>query len=471
MDTGRIKKVFSLFDTVVAYEQPRSFRQELERQCSYILVTTSILAMIAWIPFVQLDKSIYPEIPGIVLIKLGFALIGALAFVLHFTPFFRKRSYLLLFMITCYFVVAAGTVLGIVKADPVYMGGYAMLVLILPVIPFRKIHSLLILSVSLALFFLIGLSSGMTFDSEEKLYGLLNLAAAAAVSVVAIFIHKNIRKVSFDKNQTIQETNEKLKEATMKIVQVNEDLKSANRLKSKLLEIVAHDLKNPLQVIIGYTDLLQEKLKEDRYAFEKLNRIYKSSDNMIKLISKLLKALTIDSGRLVLNKSDVDMAKLTESVIADNRHYLEKKKQTINYNAGESCVVHADETLLKEVIDNLLNNAVKFSPPGKSIWVSLNCDDSMVTFKIRDEGPGFDKSDKEKMFQRFRKLSAQPTGGESSTGLGLAIVKDLIELHIGEISVESKPGQGSTFIVKLPCSQLLLSNPVKGCGDAAHPPS
>lgn len=145
------------------------------------------------------------------------------------------------------------------------------------------------------------------------------------------------------------------------------------------------------------------------------------------------------------------MARLAESVIKEYEPQVKKKGQQITLQTEEECIVHGDESHLKEVMDNLLDNAVKFSPPGKSIRVSINREDLWVKCSIHDEGPGFSKSDKEKMFARFQKLSASPTGSESSTGLGLALVKDLVELHEGKIKVESEPGTGSTFIVEIPC--------------------
>jgi signal transduction histidine kinase len=331
------------------------------------------------------------------------------------------------------------------------MGGLAMLVLIMPFVPFKKFHSLAIIGVTLFIFALISLGSGVEFRGGRDLYGLFNLMAGISVSVVAILVLDSIRKVSFDKNQMIYQTNKKLKDSSAEIFQMNEKLKRTNDLKSKLLEIAAHDLKNPLQVIIGYTDLLQDKLQKNQIAKEKLDSIYQTTDNMIRLISRLLKALSIDSGKLVLHKRNVNMARLVESVIKEYEPQVKKKGQRIDFHAGEECIVHGDESHLKEVIENLLSNAVKFSPPGKSIGVSINRQDLLVRCSIHDEGPGFSEPDKEKMFNRFQKLSARPTGNESSIGLGLALVKDLVELHKGKIEVESEPGAGSTFVVELPC--------------------
>lgn len=452
MDTSKIIKVFSLFDEDIDYESSSTFQKELNRQCGFMVVPTSIVAVLSWLPYISLDQRLFPHIPQILFFRLGFSLVGLLSLFLHYTPYFKKRSYLLIFFIICYLELATGAILGLVAADSAYMGGYAMLVMVLPMMPFKKVHSLLLLAASLLLFVIIGIGSNMTFQLGTNLYGLYNLVGASAVSIIAIFVLDNFRKVNFEKNQLIYITNMKLKVATMEIFQINEELKKANRLKSKLLEIAAHDLKNPLQVIVAHTDLLKARLKDtgSPRTVEQLNIIYKSTDSMIVLITKLLKALTLDSGKLVLNRSKVDVGKLLKSVIDDNRPQLDKKGQKLVFSAQEGCIVDGDEMLIKEIFENLLSNAVKFSYPGKSIWVDVYRDDTTVTYKVRDEGPGISEADKEKMFARFQKLSARPTGGEPSTGLGLAITRDLVELHKGKIWLESELGRGCTFFVQLP---------------------
>ena len=111
-----------------------------------------------------------------------------------------------------------------------------------------------------------------------------------------------------------------------------------------------------------------------------------------------------------------------------------------------------DPERIAQVIDNLLRKAIKYSPYGSSITVTLEEKDGMAEFRVRDEGPGISEEDQARMFGEFQKLSARPTGGEVSTGLGLAIVKKIIDAHQGSIKVESNLGEGSTFIFTIPLS-------------------
>ena len=109
-----------------------------------------------------------------------------------------------------------------------------------------------------------------------------------------------------------------------------------------------------------------------------------------------------------------------------------------------------DANRMGQVVDNLLSNAVKYSPLGKNIYVKLSCENDKVKLSVRDEGPGISHEERGKLFQHFQKLSARPTGGESSSGLGLAIAQRIVEEHGGSIGVESEPGQGANFHFELP---------------------
>lgn len=116
--------------------------------------------------------------------------------------------------------------------------------------------------------------------------------------------------------------------------------------------------------------------------------------------------------------------------------------------------MRADRGALDQVIDNLVSNAVKFSPPDTSIWLSIvPADAGFLEFRVRDEGPGCDDQDKAQMFTRYRRLSARPTAGEPSTGLGLSIAKRHVDSMNGRLRCESEPGQGATFVISLPVAR------------------
>ncbi len=366
MDTKKIKNVFSLFDADVDYEESTTFKSELNRQCGVILVPTSIVAILSWLPYIPLDKELFPGLPVLPIFRLGFSLVGLAVLLLHFYPPLKKKNYILLFILISYVELVTAVILGMVKAEPAYMGGYSFLVLVLPLMPFKRIHSIFLMFSCLAVFALVGYWTHLTFNNWGKIYVLYNLFGASMISIIAVFLLDKVRKISFERNRLNYINNMQLKVATMEIVQINEELKKANDLKSKLLEIAAHDLKNPLQVIIGCIELLQDEV-EDNSCLDQLSIIYRSTDNMINLITRLLKSLSIESGQFVLHKTDTSVTRLVDEVVHDQQLHVSKKNQEIIFNKCEDCIVHGDELLLKEIYENLVSNAVKFSPHGKKI--------------------------------------------------------------------------------------------------------
>jgi signal transduction histidine kinase len=140
-------------------------------------------------------------------------------------------------------------------------------------------------------------------------------------------------------------------------------------------------------------------------------------------------------------------------VAGTNRAQAEKKRQTIAVIAPPHQIWTCDGDRLREAVDNLVSNAIKYSPLGGHIELAMSAADAHVLIRVSDEGAGLSAEDISRVFGRFQRLSARPTGGESSTGLGLSIVKRIVDLHGGEISAESLgPGRGATFTIRLPAA-------------------
>lgn len=473
---GIKEKVSLLFRTVGAYKPPSTFHDELNRQCKVIAVPAFLILIFSWLPYIELDLNLYPKVPQVIYLRIGLAAVGLVCLLLFFIPAVRKKSYLLLLFGIAYLEVATGLILGLVAADPAYMGGFSFLVMVLPIMPFLKRHTLAVMAVTFAVFFVVGSLSGMTYDSWNRIYGGFNLIAATLASLCAIFILDNIRRRNYENhrslhhvNEELQDTfeelriiNKELEQTSIELSAKNEELRKANEIKSELLGIVAHDLKNPLQVIIGYTGLLKEEVRNYPAAHRKLGMINKSSDKMLTLITDLLETASIDSGKLKMEIEPVNLGQLARTVVRDIIHLAEKKRQEICFTSAENCVINADKRLVRQVMDNLISNAIKFSDFDKKIWVTVERRKNpgeagpagTVSFIVRDEGPGLTGEDKRKLFGKFQRLSAKPTAGESSTGLGLSIIRDLVKLHKGKIHVESEPGMGSIFCVDFPVSGL-----------------
>ena len=250
---------------------------------------------------------------------------------------------------------------------------------------------------------------------------------------------------------TLREQQKALRQTNDALACSNQALQEANALKSQLLHIAAHDLKTPLHSIRGFAEVLQDELADGGETHELLDMIMGAADRMTTLISQILEAEALESGRLELELRPVDLEALARSVVSHHRQSAEAKQQQIVFAAEEADLrVAASTDWMREALENLVSNAVKYSPHGKTIWVDVAAGPEGVRFSVRDEGPGIQPLEQALLFKKFQRLSTRPTGNESSTGLGLSIVKLIVELHGGTVWAESAPGVGSTFFIELP---------------------
>jgi signal transduction histidine kinase len=214
--------------------------------------------------------------------------------------------------------------------------------------------------------------------------------------------------------------------------------------------MASHDLKNPLQVILGFASLVRESPTDAELAAEAALMIHQVSNKMLGLLKDLLNT-AVESGTLELTKSQVSLASLVRDSVTSFELQAKIKQQRLTLSRIEDFTVSVDANRITEVLDNLISNAIKFSPFGSTIDIRLFKTVSGVRLEVQDEGPGLSEADKKHLFERFRKLSAKPTGGESSSGFGLFIVKQLVTLHGGNVWAESEwYRKGTTFIVELP---------------------
>ncbi len=227
--------------------------------------------------------------------------------------------------------------------------------------------------------------------------------------------------------------------------------RTANYHQNQLLNIAAHDLKNPLTTISVWAELAEDA-KDDPAQVEMMcERIKQAGKKMERLINDLLESARKEAGNIQLRFAATDLAAIVERVVNTNQVLANKKNLKLHLDILHRPKVNADEEKLTEIADNLINNAIKYSPENKNITVTVNEKNGMGILQVQDEGQGLTEDDKINLFQRFVTLSATPTGGESSTGLGLSIVKSLVEAHHGTIKVKSDgKDKGAVFIVELP---------------------
>jgi signal transduction histidine kinase len=236
----------------------------------------------------------------------------------------------------------------------------------------------------------------------------------------------------------------------VELAHANEALTEANQVKTELLHIAAHDLKNPLQAVLGFADLIMQEAGPGSSIEEMAREIFDSSQRMFALIKAILEQDSLESGKIELNKRLVAVETLARESVNHNQPQALQKNQTISLEVDEGCFTQADPKLLVEAFDNLISNAVKYSLQDKPIKVNVRNNGNTILFSVKDEGPGLTDEDKRKLFHKFQRLSAQPTGGESATRVGLAIAKLLVESHDGRIWAESEYGKGSAFFIEIP---------------------
>ena len=241
-----------------------------------------------------------------------------------------------------------------------------------------------------------------------------------------------------------------VKERTGELSRVNEELLQANRMQDELQRIAVHDLKNPLQAIMGAAELIRRQNRELQGSVMLTEKISLASQRMLALINEMLEISRFERGDIKLELQILDIEELIVLAADGFSDQMQQKGQKLDLVLEPQCRVRGDLEWLKEIIDNLISNAVKFSPLNAVISITARCQGQTVLVAVRDQGPGLTPEDKSKLFGKFQRLSARPTGGESSTGLGLSIAEQLVRKHEGRIWADSEPGRGSTFYVELP---------------------
>ena len=222
--------------------------------------------------------------------------------------------------------------------------------------------------------------------------------------------------------------------------------------KDELIGILTHDLKNHLGGMQMSAQLLHEradKMPDDR-SRRLVENILESSTQMLSFVKEFLANAALERPQ----KLDLHPVDIGDAVTLAIRQYhlaAERKGLRMIWTPPAPPVVAiAESVALNQVLENLLSNAVKFSPAGRTITLSVSADADFASVCIADEGPGFTSEDRTKMFRRYVRLSARPTAGEPSTGLGLSIVKKQVEAMKGTLSVDSAPGSGASFTIRLP---------------------
>jgi signal transduction histidine kinase/CheY-like chemotaxis protein len=290
-------------------------------------------------------------------------------------------------------------------------------------------------------------------DTDKALVEVFCSRLAAAFDNVTLY--EQLERANARLEEKVARRTAQLLAAKERLENQSERLKRANLFKGEVLGTVAHDLKNPLGVILGRTEMLTEFLAMQPFpedgARAQVDHIRQSARRLTAMVDDLIADARADAVDISVRSYRLDLATLVGDIAEANRKLAGGKDQVLDVDLEPELFVMGDVERLREAVDNLVSNAVKYSPIGGRISISARRQDGEAYIRVADDGPGFSPEDIGRLFGRFQRLSAKPTGGESSTGLGLSITKRIVDLHNGRIFVDSAGASGgAAFTIALP---------------------
>ena len=252
--------------------------------------------------------------------------------------------------------------------------------------------------------------------------------------------------------EEVERLNENLKEANIRLKESENELMALNKAKAKFFSIIAHDLKNPFHVMMGFSEILYEGYEDfsDTEKRDMIKGINETSENAQKLLSNLLEWARFQTGKLVIKKEKTDISALILKEAASFTQTAKLKNVTLSHRLSPNSEIVVDREMVSTVIRNLVANALKFTPENGSVEISARSDNEWCYISVRDTGIGMQEQTVKNLFSLGDVKSLPGTAGEKGTGLGLILSREFIEEHGGRLKVESTYGAGSTFIIMLP---------------------
>jgi signal transduction histidine kinase len=276
----------------------------------------------------------------------------------------------------------------------------------------------------------------------------LGITAALLLLLLVFFVElKYLDKIKLNR----------ILEGKNKVIEKSEqELRVLNASKNKFFSIIAHDLKNPLHTVLGYSYLLNndyEKFKEEeRRKFA--SDIYHSTNNIFRLLQNLLEWSRSQTGNLNFSPAVVEYQHVLDNSLSVLKSLADQKNIVIKTNYNPELKLFADPLMIETVLRNLVNNAIKFTPEGGNIEVSAKEADGQILVSVSDSGIGISKEDSQNLFRIDSKVKRKGTNNEDGSGLGLILCHEFVEKHNGKIWVESTPGKGSEFIFSIPAKAI-----------------
>jgi len=278
---------------------------------------------------------------------------------------------------------------------------------------------------------------------------LLILLTAIVLGIVTVLQLRAYQKVENQKELIYQQGLE-IQRQLRELEEQTKILNTLNIEKQQIISVVSHDLKGPFNRIFALIQLMTlstENLSKDQKEY--LDKMHQIVADGLSMIRNLLDNRRLDEKAIDFVPENVNLSLLISLLVKNYKTLAERKKIKLFLETPTQLFILIDKLYFNRVIENLISNALKFSPPDSAIHVILESKNGLAEIRIKDEGPGISKEDQKMLFQKYNRLTARPTGGESSTGLGLYIVKTIVDKMGGEVFCESEEGKGATFVVRL----------------------
>jgi signal transduction histidine kinase len=245
----------------------------------------------------------------------------------------------------------------------------------------------------------------------------------------------------------------------------NQLLEELNIEKQLIIGVVSHDLKGPFNRIFALVHLISlsgENFTEEQKEY--LGKIHQIVADGLGMVRNLLDNRKFEDKGIDLLPEKLDISAVVSSMVKNYSVLSEKKKIQIHLTAPQQLVLTTDKMCLTRIMDNLLSNALKFSPPETNVYVIVREISEFIEIMVKDEGPGIPLSDQQKLFQKYQPLTPRPTGGESSTGLGLYLIQTMISKMGGEVFYETEENKGATFVIRLRKSEQVIPTLAESAG-------